>query len=1034
MFKRVIFAVAAASTFAFVQAADANDYVEWQDLNAFRNGQLDIHECVVPYASANQSKIRSHAYASSPYYLNLNGDWKFNWAEDPTKRPTDFYKDNFDASSWKNIKVPGNWQCQGYGTKVYVNERYEFDSKFYDFKKNPPYVPVQGNEVGSYRRNFTIPADWKGRRVVLCAEGVSSFFYVWVNGQYLGCNQDSKTAAEWDITSALKDGENNVSLEVYRWSAGSYLECQDMWRLSGIERDVYLYSTPNTYIADYTVASPLDRQKYKDGEFSLNIDIAGIPSATPAKKNKKTAAVKKYSIAYSLYDASGKSVLSGEKDAASSVSFAEVLQNANAWSAENPYLYTLVMSLKEDGSNKVIETLGCNVGFKTSEIKNSQFCLNGKPILIKGVNRHAFSELGHTLTRESMLKDIELMKKNNINTVRNCHYPMDREWYHLCDIYGLYVIDECDIESHGMGYGKESLAKDSTWLAPHLDRTKRMYAKSKNHPAVTFLSLGNEAGNGVNFERTYDWLKSVEKNRPVQYERAEENYNTDVYARMYRSIDELKAYAHKEGVYRPFIMCEYAHAMGNSVGGLKDYMDVFESEPLCQGGCIWDWVDQSFAEQDENGKFYYAYGGDYGPKNIPSDNAFCCNGLVNSDRTPHPHLSEVNKVYQNIKSKLISADQYIVVNVKNWYDFTDLNKFTLHWQLVTPDGKTIASGDRKVSCAPQQSLEVNLGKYVMPQDIDEAYLNLSWTIDKGYSLLQNGQQVAYDQFVVGEYKAQNYVAGKLKKKNNTYTSGSVEFTVNAETGNIESLTSNGAEQLSTPLTLSLYRPITENDNRRYGKMWREQGLDNVSQKATSIKVKNNIVTVNAVLTNAEGKSLGSAQYQYSVSNNNTLNVTCNFEPDTANVKSLARVGLTYRANKQNAWSISYLGRGEVETYADRKACGLIGVYNTNPSKDFHYYIVPQSTGNHTDTRWVSFNDALTVTGDNIFNFSVVPYSDSNIDKANHINELAEDGLVTVHFDAAQTGVGTATCGPDVLPQYQVNVQPYKFSFHFNFKK
>jgi beta-galactosidase len=1031
MFKRVIFAIAAAASISCVSSAQSTDYVEWQDQNAFRNGQLDIHTLVVPYANANHSKIRAHAFAASPYYLNLNGEWKFNWSEDPTKRPTDFFKTDFDAAKWDNIKVPGNWQCQGYGTKVYVNENYEFDSKFYNFKKNPPHVPVQGNEVGSYRRTFTVPDSWKGRRVVLCAEGVSSFYYVWVNGKYLGCNQDSKTAAEWDITSALTDGENTVALEVYRWSAGSYLECQDMWRLSGIERDIYLYSTPTAYIADYTVASPLDRAKYRDGEFSLNVALNGIPKAD-TKKGRKPAVVTKYTLAYQLFDAAGKVVLSGETAAKNNVEFADTLANANPWSAESPYLYTLVMSLKDNNGN-VIEALGCNVGFKTSEIKNKQFCLNGKPILIKGVNRHAFSELGHTLTRESMLKDIQLMKQNNINTVRNCHYPMDREWYHLCDVYGIYLIDECDIESHGMGYGKESLAKDSTWMAAHLDRTQRMYAKSKNHTAVTFMSLGNEAGNGINFERTYDWLKSVEKNRPIQFERAEENYNTDVFAPMYRSIDNIKEYVHRSDVYRPFIMCEYAHAMGNSVGGLKDYMDVFESEPLSQGGCIWDWVDQSFAEHDANGKYYLAYGGDYGPADIPSDRAFCCNGLVHSDRTPHPHLSEVCKVYQYIKSSLVSADNNLVISVKNWYDFTNLSNFTMHWSVVSPDGATLASGDRKIALEPQQTTNVNLGSFSLPASIDEAYLNINWTIDKGYSMLQNGDQVAYDQFVLGAYKPATFTAAKLKGKNNVYTSGNITFTVDAETGNISSLKNNGEEQLATPISLSLYRPITENDNRDKGNKWKEEGLPDFTQKATSIKAKNNVVTVSTVLTNKDGKSLGSANYKYSVSADNTLSVDCYFVPDTATVKSLARVGLTYRADNSKAWSIAYLGRGEVETYADRKECGNIGIYNTNPEKNFHYYIVPQSTGNHTDMRRVNFNNVLTVTADAPFNFSAVPYSDENIDAADHINQLVADGLVTVHLDAFQSGVGTATCGPGVLPKYQVPVQPVNFAFHFNFK-
>jgi beta-galactosidase len=586
-----------------------------------------------------------------------------------------------------------------------------------------------------------------------------------------------------------------------------------------------------------------------------------------------------------------------------------------------------------------------------------------------------------------------------------------------------------------MGYEAESLAKDSTWIAPHMDRSQRMYAKSKNHPSVTFMSLGNEAGDGYNFQKTYEWFKSVETNRPIQYERALDRYNTDVYARMYRSIQEIKDYCSKPGVYRPFILCEYAHAMGNSVGGLCDYMEIFENEPLAQGGCIWDWVDQSFAEKDSQGRFYWAYGGDYGPEGIPSDNSFCCNGLVNSDRSAHPHLSEVKKLYQNIKSSLVSSDGDIVIRVKNWFDFTNLNKYTLSWSFVTPEGKVLASGVKKVSCEPQASVDINLGKIQMPDDCTEAYVNLSWTNDESYSLVNKDHEVAYDQFVIGKFVPKTYAVGKMKRKGNVYSTSGLTFTVCPESGNIVSIVKGGNEQLATPVTLSLYRPQTENDMKNFGKIWKNEcGLDSISQKATAITFKNNVVTVNAEVIGRKGNVIGTAVYEYTVTDDNTLNIACNFHPDNEAIKEMPRVGLTYRAKKENCKSVTYLGRGDVETYADRKSCGLIGVHHTTPEKDFHYYIVPQATGNHTDTRWVAFNDnTVTVTSDAIFDFSATPYADANIDAAKHINELVDDGMITIHLDAAHTGVGTATCGPDILPKYLLKVEPYQFSFHFNFK-
>ena len=769
---------------------------EWQSQYAIGKNKLAPHTYIWPYANADAAGEGN--YEQSPYYMSLNGKWKFHWVKNPDHRPKDFYKPSFYTGGWADIDVPGNWERQGYGTAIYVNETYEFDDPLFNFKKNPPLVPYAENEVGSYRRMFTVPTDWKDRRIVICCEGVISFYYIWVNGHMLGYNQGSKTPAEWDITDYVQAGENIVALEVYRWSAGSYLECQDMWRLSGIERDVYLYSTPRQFIADYKVTSSLDKKEYKEGFFGLDVTVEG--SATGVS-----------TLAYSLEDTAGKTILQNEipiKNCglSNSIIFDEQsLPGVERWSAEHPNLYTLILTLKDDAGH-ITHLTGCKVGFRTSEIKDGRFCINGVPILIKGANRHEHSQLGRTVSKELMEEDIRLMKQHNLNTVRNSHYPTHPYWYQLCDRYGLYVIDEANIESHGMGYGPASLAKDSTWLPAHMDRTQRMYERAKNHPGIVIWSLGNEAGNGINFERTYDWMKSVETTRPIQYERAEQNYNTDIYCRMYRSVEELLAYARQTEpkVYRPFIMTEYLHAMGNSGGGLKEYMDVFETEPIVQGGCIWDWVDQSFREIDADGRWYWTYGGDYGPKNVPSFGNFCCNGLVNAVREPHPHLLEVKKAYQYIKTTLIDKSN-LTLSIKNWYDFTNLNAYTLHWQVVGDHGKVIADGTRRVDAVPHATVEVTLGTVRLPSDVREAYLNLSWTPVDAAPFINTDYEVAYDQFVLSGNK--NYRALETK------LSGKVEMNIDPATGALHSYIYNGKELLVSPVTLSLYRPVTDNDNR-----------------------------------------------------------------------------------------------------------------------------------------------------------------------------------------------------------------------------
>lgn len=988
---------------------------EWQSQYSVGINKVEPHSYVLPFSSIANLQ-QPGGYEQSNFYMSLNGKWKFHWTRNPDNRPKEFYKTDFAVHGWNDIEVPGNWERQGYGLPIYVNETYEFDDKLFNFKKNPPLVPYAENEVGSYKRTFSIPENWKGRRIVLCCEGVKSFFYVWINGQYVGYNMGAKMPSEWDITKYLKEGKNDVSLEVYRWSSGSYLECQDYWRISGIEQDVYLYSTPKQFIADYHVTSEVAKQA--DNSFNGILNLSTIVKGNGNATN----------ISYELTDDKGQVIMSDQLPISKnltdgSYNFKEqVIKNIKPWSAEHPNLYALQVNLL-DKKGESIEKTGCKIGFRTIEIKNKQLCINGTPILVKGVNRHEHSEKGRTVSKELMEEDIRLMKLNNINLVRCSHYPNDSYWYQLCDKYGLYVIDEANIESHGMGYGKESLAKDSTWFTAHLDRTQRMYERSKNHPSIIIWSLGNEAGNGVNFEKTYKWLKNVEKHRLVQYERAEENFNTDIYCPMYRSIDHMKEYAKRTDTTRPYIMCEYLHAMGNSCGGMKDYWDVIEKEPILQGGSIWDWVDQSFREVDKDGNWYWSYGGDYGPKGVPSFDNFCTNGLIAADRTPHPHLAEVYKIYQNIKSELISNHKNIAVKVKNWFDFTNLKDYQLFWQIVDQNGRTLRLGRQYVECEPHQTTVINLPKTDF-KGAQEVYLNMAWLPLKDGLIISKDNVVAYDQFML-KTVSNGTVFIPNKKQNTTYK-------VDDKTGELLSFKRDELELLTKPLTLSLYRPATDNDGRdQFGlRKWREAGLDSIYQKVTQISKSKDITKASVNVYGKKGNVIAKAVYIYETLKNGALAIKVDFRPDTAAIKSLARLGLTFGMNDKFG-KVSYSGRGKVETYNDRKQAGLIDTYHTTAEAMFHYYVKPQATGNHTDVRWLELNDeqnSLLIASSKLFQFSVSPFNDRIIDAATHINQLRRDGNITIHIDYDQSGVGTATCGPGVAEKYRVPVRNTTFEF------
>ena len=647
---------------------------DWENPQLVSRNTESAHCTLIPFPdSSGALHLRPE---NSPYYLSLNGLWKFNWVPRPADRPSDFYKEDFNISRWPETPVPSDWQMQGYDYPIYVNIRYPFPV-------DCPRIGGDFNPVGSYRRDFELPPTWKGRQVFLHFGGVNSFFYLWLNGEYVGLSKDSKTPAEFNVTRLLRPGRNILAVQVFRWCDGSYLEDQDFFRLSGIERDVFLFSTPGQHIRDFFVHAGLD-DTYQNGTLNITAQV----------KNYLAGKSGKLRLEISLFDDAGHPALpngafsvlpslAGHQE--KTVVFEQRLNAPRHWTAETPDLYTLLLTLR-DAKDLVVESVTCQVGFRRVEVREGLLRVNGVPIRIKGVNRHEHDPLrGHVVSEESMLQDIRLMKAANINAVRTCHYPNDPRWYELCDRYGLYLIDEADIESHGMGYESEkTLAAKPEWLAAHMDRTVRMVERDKNHPSVIIWSLGNEAGNGQNFEATYRWIKGRDPSRPVQYERAELNANTDIFCPMYPCLDELKRYTDQRQP-RPLIMCEYAHAMGNSTGNFADYWELIESRDQLQGGLIWDWVDQGFLKKNEKGESFWAYGGDYGPPDVPSDFNFCCNGLVQPDRTPHPGYFEVQKIYANIQARAVDLNAG-KIEIENKFDFIDLSRVVLDWEVWSDTG------------------------------------------------------------------------------------------------------------------------------------------------------------------------------------------------------------------------------------------------------------------------------------------------------------------------------------------------------------
>ncbi len=1004
----------------------AADVPEWENPQIFGINVERPHATLMLYPDAARALQGKHE--ASPYYQSLNGNWKFNWVPKPEQRPIDFYKAGYDVSHWKEIPVPSNWQLQGYDFPHYTNI-------IYPFEKNPPYIRHDHNPVGSYRRNFTLPETWKGRNVFVHFDGVDSAMYLWVNGQKVGYNEDSRTPAEFDITKYLRPGANSIAAEVYRFSDGSYLEDQDYFRLSGIYRDVYLFSTGELHIRDFEVNTLLDGE-YRDAQLKVTL-----------KLRNEAARANTAQIEAALLDAAGKNVatLAAKKadvapGAESVVALDQKIANPLKWSAEQPNLYKLVLTLK-DGAGKVIEVIPSTVGFRSSEIKGGQYLLNGKPIYFKGTNRHEHDpDLGHVPTTAMMVKDILLMKRSNINAVRTSHYPNTPEWYALCDQYGLYLIDEANIESHGMGYDpKVTLGNNPVWEKAHLDRIERMVERDKNHPSVVIWSLGNEAGDGVNFVKASAWIHQRDKTRPVQYEQAALLPHTDLYVPMYATIDKIVKYA-ESNPSRPLVLCEYAHTMGNSGGNFKEYWDAIESHKALQGGFIWDWVDQGLRKRTGDWKEFWAYGGDYGDK--PTDTNFCINGLVQPDRKPNPHLSEVRKVYQNIKTTPVDLAAG-KVKVANSYFFTNLDFVNVTWE-VSADGVVIEKGQLpKLALAPRDTREIAVPLH-MPKakPATEYWLKLSYALAKDEPWATQGHVVAWEQFKLPVEAPRATKADvtamaplKLEQSGASITVTGKDFTlvVGKKSGAIESFRANGKQLIATPLEPNFWRAPTDNDvgNKAPKRLsvWWQAGPGRDVQSVNATQPKPNVVRIETAATLPAGNS--DYSNTYTVYGSGDIVVESKFTPH-GKLPEMPRFGMQM-AMPAEFRQVSWYGRGPQENYWDRKTGAAVGVYSVPVEQQIHVYVRPQETGNKTDVRWIAFTNkagtGLLAVGMPLLSASAWPFTMDELQKAAHTHELPLTGNVTINLDYRQMGVGgDNSWGAKTHPEYMLPSQPYSYRF------
>lgn len=1014
----------------------------WEDPQVSQINREAPRAHFIPYTTVEQA--RQDSLWNSPLLFSLNGMWKFNLAQHPSQRPYWFFKDDFDTRKWAEIPVPSNWELEGYDYPIYVNV-------VYPHKPTPPVIEGNHNPVGSYKRFFKLPTDWTGKEIYLHVGAVSSNMNLWINGEFVGYSEDSKTPAEFNITRFLKKGNNSIAIEVFRWSDGSYLEDQDFWRMSGITRDIFLQARAPQHIRDFRVSSGLDAS-YQNGQFALKVELSNLAASEAS-----------LTLEAQLNDGEN-SLLSFSQNVntapgATKVTFADSIPNVKKWTAETPNLYELLITLK-NSSGEIVEVLKQDVGFRTVEIKDGHLLVNGKYIYLKGVNIHEHHEkTGHVVDKATMLKDIQLMKTHNVNAVRTAHYPQPELWYKLCNKYGLYLIDEANIESHGMGYGAQSLAKDSTWKAAHLFRTENMFERDKNQPSIIIWSLGNEAGNGVNFYATYDYLKSVDQTRPVQYERAGLEYNTDIFCPMYDRIEGMERYA-KSNPSRPLIQCEYAHAMGNSVGNLQDYWDLIEKYDALQGGFIWDWVEQGLLTTNEAGEKFWAYGGDFGPDSLYTDGNFCCNGLINPDRSIKPALLEVKKVYQYIGFKPVNLAKG-EISIVNKYGFTNLSDFDFAWE-ISGDGKTVASGTLPgVTAAPGETVNVKIDYTLDPQPGTEYFLTITAKQRETKGLVEAGWIAAAEQFMLPVFKpaaviaASSLPAVQIDQTDNAITVSGEGFAVvfDRQAGILKSYKKGDTEFLQSGPVPNFWRAPIDNDFgnglHKRSRVWRKAG-ENRRVKSVSVAQTNAQtakVTLLFDLVDEAGEPVATYSSVYSVFGSGDVQVDNHFKMVKNDLPEIARMGMNLvmpRRFDQMTW----LGRGPQESYQDRQTSAFVGLYSGSVADQYWAYIRPQENGNKTDVRWIAITDqsgnGLLFKGMPLLSVSahhnlledfesprrtVGRFEDGEPVVRRHTTDVKPRDLTSVNIDYKQMGVGgDDSWGAWTHEQYRLTAKEYSYSF------
>jgi beta-galactosidase len=1013
----------------------------WNDVNVYEINRLYPRTNVIP--------------VGEQWSQCLNGDWKFKWVDSPSKAPADFYKADYDVSSWGTITVPANWELNGYGTPIYVNVDNEFRPN------EPPFAPTVDNPVGCYVTEFDIPETWGNRLTFINFGAVKSAYYLLVNGQFVGFTEDAKTNAEFDLTPFVKVGKNKLAVKVYRFSNGSYFECQDFWRLSGIERDVVVYSKPTLNIYDYEVRAGLDKN-YQNGTFAIKVKLQSNTNKIQKNSSLVVGAYEGsetrgfpehilFTVTQSLNDLTFTLAEDGYYYAEAELSVdSKEIGKVLPWSAESPNLYQLRMSLMDRKANS-LERISSPFGFRTSEIKDGKLLINGQYVLIKGVNRHEHDPYtGHVISREAMERDIALMKQMNINTVRTCHYPDDPYWYELCDRYGLYVWDEANCESHAQGYGEKSLAKDERFKDVVWSRNRNMLERDKNHPSVILWSMGNECGNGVNFEYTYDWMKQRDSSRPVTYERAVYDRNTDAIGLMYASPKYLQRFV-DEGLdsrHRPFIMVEYCHAMGNSMGGLQDYWDVFEANEQLQGGCIWDWVDQSFIQHDkEKDVDWLAVGGDFGHAyGVGDDDAFCANGVVSSDRRPHHHAAEVKKVYQPIKftAKDLTWGKF---EAKNWLSFTNASAFDCDYEIFSAE-KTLTKGKIDLDIEPFGKQEINIERLrIYGNPGEEFFIRFSVKTRENQPFIPSGTEIAYDEFKLdwpSADKEQLPEAGKVTArlvltgddKGYHFSGDNFDITFDMETGEMTSYKFDNQELLSGNLKQNFWRAPTLNDEVDGWALprWKKAGLQHLTAKYASwhsdkLADGSAYINVTTELRDAQDVLQIVVNSFYRIDGNGNVTVTNRVQP-METVTSLPKIGMQFYM-PMDYRNLTYFGK-DTENYPDRNASGKMGLYETDALSLFEQHVVPQDNGNHAETRWMTLTSnkskvGLFVTMSEPFNFSVYKYTDDNLTAARRINQLEPKDFLTVNIDYKVAPIGTATCGPGVDEKYVLKNQVYEYT-------